>query len=378
MTRGERSPGHQAGNESPGPARKYSFASDNSSGADELVLRALTNANDGHAAAYGDDEYTARAEALFRSAFGDGAEIFLVYTGTAANVIGLGAVCRPYDAIICSESSHLAEDECGAPLRFIGCALREIPHAHGKVDISGLQSTLLNPRGEHRNRPRVVSISEATELGTVYDATEIRTIADWAHDHGMYLHMDGARLANAAATLDCSLAALTTDAGVDLLSFGGTKNGLLGAEAIVVLGGMAVGGMAVDGMAGGAMPRDDLRYVRKQALHLGSKMRFLAAQFIAYLENDRWRVLARHANAMADRLAAAAGRLDGVQISHPVQANAVFAILPTDTTRALQQRHTFHLWDERTDEVRWMTSFDTPPEAVDEFVRDLADCLASS
>ncbi len=323
------------------------FASDNSAGIHPAVLEAIAAANAGHAFAYGDDDWTRRIERLFAERFGADAQTFLVWSGTAANVLCLRAVCRPWEAAICTDSAHLNVDEAGASEAIAGVKLLTAPTAHGKLTPELVESLIVRVGDVHAVQPRVISISQATELGTVYDQQEIAELSALAHARGLVLHMDGARLANAAAALGASLEALT--AGVDLLSFGGTKNGLIGAEAVVFLNPALAGGF---------------QYLRKQSLHLASKMRFLAAQFDALLSDDLWLKLARNANAMAARLAEAISSIPHVEITRPVQANAVFATLPHEAIARLLERFQFYIWDERRDEVRWMCAWDTTEDDV--------------
>ena len=334
------------------------FGSDNHAGVLPAVLDAIAAANVDHARSYGADAWTARAEERFRAHFGEQARAFLVFNGTAANVVGLRALVRPYEGVVCAETAHLNVDECGAPEWNAGIKLLPVVTPDGKLTPELVVPRLTRFGDEHAVQPRVISISQATELGTVYTAHEVAALAELAHEQGLLLHMDGARLANAAAALDVSLRALTTDAGVDALSFGGTKNGLLAGEAIVLLR------PGLDG----AMP-----FLRKQSMQLASKMRFLAAQFDSLLDGDAWRAPAAHANTMAARLAEAVGDLEGVTITQPVQANAVFAILPHATAERLRERFYFYTWDERTGEVRWMCSWDTTEEEIDAFAAAIAD-----
>ncbi len=344
----------------------HDFASDNHAGAHPDVLAAVAAANDGHTASYGADGWTARAEELFRRHFGGEARAFCVFNGTAANVLAISALTRPHEAVICPATAHLNVDECGAPERFAGVKLLTVETAHGKLAPADLTRWDDRRGDQHHVQPRVVSISQASELGTVYTADEVRALAEAAHERDMLLHVDGARLANAAAALDVSLAELTTDAGVDVLSFGGTKNGCLGAEAVV----FGRGDLAVD-----------FEYVRKQGMQLASKMRFVAAQLVALLEGELWLRNARQANAMAARLGDAVRDMDGVEITHPVDANAVFASLPRPAIdrllAELEGEPPFYLWDEGADEVRWMCSWDTTPEDVDEFAAAIADATAA-
>ena len=337
------------------------FASDNHAGAHPEVLEALVAANDGHAGSYGADEWTARAEELFREHFGPEARGFCVFNGSGANVAAIDALTGPHEAVICTDVAHMHVDECGAPERLAGTKLLTVSTEHGKLGPDDLRRWEANRGDEHRVQPRLVSITQATELGTVYTLEETRAIADTAHELGLLLHVDGARLANAAAALDATLAALTTDAGADALSFGGTKNGLVVGDAVV---------LCRPGLAA------DFSFTRKQMLQLASKMRFISVQFEALLGGELWLESARHANAMAARLADAAAAVDGVEISHPVEANAVFARLPRaaiDRLLAeLPGEHPFYVWDESADEVRWMCAWDTAPEDVDEFAAAVA------
>src|SRR4051812_22383805 len=339
------------------------FASDNYAGALPEVVEAIAAANAGHAPAYGADEWTEHAEERFREHFGPDARAFLALNGTGANVVALRALAQPWSAVVCPETAHLNVDECGAPERVGGLKLLTVAAPDGKLTPQLVASRLGRFGDEHAVQPRVVSISQSTELGTVYSVDEVRALADQAHAHGLLLHVDGARLANAAAALDLPLRALTTDAGVDALSFGGTKNGLVMGEAVVVL-------------------RHDLGegipYLRKQSMQLASKMRFLAAQFDVLLESDRWRHGADHANAMATRLADAVAGTPGVRITQRVQANAVFAVLPPGAAERLQRRWRFYGWDESTGEVRWMCSWDTTPADVDAFAADIRSAVASA
>jgi threonine aldolase len=334
------------------------FGSDNHAGALPEALAAMAAANTGHAHSYGHDEWTARAEARFRAHFGEQASAFLVFNGTGANVVALRALCRPWEAVICAETAHLNVDECGAPEHVGGLKLLPVATPDGKLTPDLVRPRLIRFGDEHAIQPRVVSITQSTELGTVYSMAEVRDLAELAHEEGLLLHVDGARLANAAAALGVTLGELTTDLGVDALSFGGTKNGLVIGEAVVLLR---------PGLSE-AMP-----YLRKQSMQLASKMRFVAAQFEALLSDDLWRRPAAHANAMAQRLADAAGHLPGVTITQPVQANAVFAILPPGAAERLRERSFFYTWDERTGEVRWMCSWDTTGEDVDAFAAAVAE-----
>ncbi|HWF25291.1 MAG TPA: beta-eliminating lyase-related protein [Solirubrobacteraceae bacterium] len=340
-------------------ARARGFASDNQAGVHPAVLEAIAAANEGHAASYGHDGWTERLEDRFREHFGPAAQAFPVFNGTGANVLSLRAACRPWEAAICAETAHLNVDEGGAPEAIGGVKLLCVPGVDGKLTPELIAAPATARRGdEHQVQARVVSISQSTELGTVYGVEEVAALAEVAHAHGLVLHVDGARLSNAAAALDVPLRALSTDAGVDIISFGGTKNGLLGAEAVVFTGPELAEGFL---------------FLRKQSLQLASKMRFLAAQLEALLSDGLYLDLASHANAMAARLAAAVKDVNGVTITRPVQANAVFAIVPPGAAERLQEQFAFYVWDEESREVRWMCSWDTAPEDVDAF----ADAVAA-
>ena len=329
------------------------FASDNSAGVHPAVLDAIAQANDGHAFGYGHDHWTERVEELFRDRFGREVRTFLVWGGTAANVLSLRAVCRPWEAVICADCAHLNVDEAGAPEAIAGVKLLDLVTEHGKLTPRQVEGAVVRIGDEHAVQPRVVSVSQATELGTVYSRDEVAALAKVAHAKGLVVHMDGARLSNSAAALECSLGDLTAEAGVDVLSFGGTKSGLLGAEAVVFLKPELADGFV---------------YLRKQSLQLASKMRFLAAQFEALLKDDLWRALASNGNAMARRLAEAVEGLPSVTITHPVESNAVFATLPRDAIDRLREQFPFYVWDEARDEIRWMCAWDTTEEDIERFV----------
>ena len=344
-----------------------SFASDNHAGMHPDVLAAVVAANQGSAPSYGLDPLTERAETLIRQHFGEQAVVQLVLTGTGANVLGLQAMLRPYESVLCSASAHIATDECGAPERFLGSKLIDVPTPDGKLTPALLEPVAVGFGDQQHAQPRVVSITQSTELGTVYTVDEMRALADFAHDRGLLLHVDGARLANAAASLGAELSVFAS-VGVDVLSFGATKNGAMGAEAVVYLD---------PDLARGS------QYVRKQAMQLASKMRYLSAQFVALLEDGLWRRNAEHANAMAQRLADGVAALDGVRLAYPVQANGVFAELPLAAVEALQREFLFYVWDADVGEpdraqVRWMTAFDTSEEDVDGFVDAVGRAVAEA
>jgi threonine aldolase len=336
------------------------FASDNSATVHPLVLGAIARANVGHAFGYGHDPYSERVLGLIAEQFGRDARAFLVWGGTAANVLSLRAVCRPWQAAICAETAHLNVDEGGAPEGVAGVKLLTIPGENGKLTPSRVRERIARIGDEHAVQPRVLSISQCTELGTCYSMKETKALADLAHAHEMVLHIDGARLANAAAWLELPLRALTTDSGVDVVSFGGTKNGLLGAEAVVFLN---------PDLA------DGFQYLRKQSLQLASKMRFLAAQFEALLTDELWLRSAYQANQMALRLGRGVNKMRHVEITRPVQSNAVFARITPKAIARLQQDFAFYTWDESTNEVRWMCSWDTTEEDVDAFIEAIAEAV---
>lgn len=341
------------------------FASDNNSGAHPRVMEAMARVNAGGVSSYGEDSLTQEAVGVFRRYFGPEAKPWFVFLGTAANVLGLKSVTRSHQAVLCSETSHLNTDECGAPEALIGAKLLILPQKHGKVDPRDCLPRLAQRGDVHRNSPNVLSVTQSTEQGTVYTLAELRKISAFCREHELYLHMDGARLANAAASLGCSLADLTTDCGVDVLSFGGTKNGLMFGEAVIFLN--------------PALGRD-FGHVRKQHLQLMSKMRFMAAQFLAYFENDLWLENARAANAMAALLARELEGMDHVRIVHPVEANAVFARLHKNVIAKLHEHFYFYVLDSADAEgypkdwhlVRLMTSFNTPAEDVARFAEAIA------
>ena len=336
------------------------FASDNAAGVHPEVLAAIVAANEGHVLAYGDDHYTRRAEERFREEFGDDARVFFVLNGTAANVLALSALLRPYEAVICPETAHVHVDECGAPERFLGSKVLPVPAPSGKLTPELIDLQARGFGDQHHVQPGAVSISQTTELGTVYSLPEVRAIADHAHGLGMRLHMDGARIANAAASLGTSLPEATRDLGVDVLSFGGTKNGILGGEAVVFF----------DPSLAEGFP-----FVRKQGMQLASKMRFVAVQLEALLTDGLWRRNGEHANTMAKRLAAAVRELPGVEMTQPVEANAVFATVPAEVVPVLQSQYPFYVVDERRYEVRWMCSWDTTEEDVDSFAAAVAEAV---
>ncbi|NDU75095.1 threonine aldolase [Actinomadura sp. DSM 109109] len=344
------------------PPAARGFASDNQAGVHPEILAALAEVNTGHQPAYGDDAVTARLREVVRRHFGEQAEVFPVFNGTGANVVSLQAMSERWSAVVCPESAHINTDECGAAEKIAGLKLVTAPAPDGKLTPELVDRYAVGAGNVQRREPAVVSITQSTELGTVYTARETAAVAAAAHERGLSLHMDGARIANAAASLGLPLRALTTDAGVDVLSFGGTKNGLLLGEAVVVLNPAAVRGLA---------------YLRKSSMQLASKMRYVSAQLVALLDGDLWLRNAGHANAMARRLEAAARAVPGVEITQDVQANTVFALMPKDAAERLRKRFPFYTWDEATGEVRWVCSFDTTADDVDAFAAALAEEMAA-
>jgi len=333
---------------------KRSFASDNNAGVHPEMIDAVRAANDGHVIAYGDDPFTARAVKLFQKHFGRDVTVYFVFGGTGANVLGLKAMTKSYQAIICAETAHVNVDECGAPENFTGCKLISVPTADGKLRVEQIKPLLHGIGVEHHVQPAVITISQATEMGTVYTKKELKTLAGFAHEHGMLLHVDGARIANAAVSLDASLKEITADAGVDVLSFGGTKNGMMYGEAVVFFDSKLAAGF---------------KYIRKQGMHLPSKMRFVSAQFEALLSRDVWRRGAAHANRMAQLLGSELAKLPQIKLTQPVEANGVFAVIPREYIPALQKKYFFYVWNEEISEVRLMASFDTSEEDIRDFVK---------
>jgi threonine aldolase len=324
-------------------------------------MDALVAANVDHALAYGDDEWTARATQRFRDLFGAPVEVCLVWGGTGANVVSLQSLVRPWSAVVCTANAHIAVDECGAPERFTGSKLLTFPSEDGKLTPADLEASQTGRGDEHHAQATVVSVTQSTECGTLYSVAELTAICETAHGFGMTVHLDGARLGNAVAALGCGVRALTIDAGVDVVSFGGTKNGMMYGEAVVFC----------DPALGA-----DMRFVRKQATQLPSKMRFVAAQFDALLTDDLWIRNAAHANAMALRLAGAVRDIPGVVLAREPVVNSVFVRLPAEAIPRLQAESFFWTWDETVDEVRWMTSFDTTAEDIDAFAATVRRVLA--
>ena len=337
-----------------------SFASDNNAGIHLEVLDAIARANQGHVVAYGDDPYTRSALEKFKEHFGEGIEVFFTFNGTGANVLGLQALTKPYHAVLCSDFAHIYCDECGAPEKHTGCKLIPLPHQDGKITPELVRHAYHGIGDQHHVQARVISITQSTEMGTVYQPEEIQALARFAHEHDMFLHVDGARIANAAAALGQTLRQATRDLGVDVLSFGGTKNGIMGGEAVVFFN-PALG--------------EDFLYLRKQGMQLASKMRFIAVQFEALLTNDLWRRSAEHGNRMARILEAEVRKIPQVRVVWKVEANGVFAQLPRPAIEKIKQRYFFYPWIEEENIVRWMCSFDTTEEDVKVFAEAVAEAV---
>jgi threonine aldolase len=338
-----------------------SFASDNNAGVHQEVLEAIARANHGHVIAYGDDAYTRSAVAKFEEHLGAGIDVFFTFNGTGANVLGLQAVNRPYHAVLCSDYAHIYCDECGAPEKHTGCKLIPLPHQDGKITLEAVRHAYHGIGDQHHVQARVISITQSTEMGTVYHPEEIVALAHFAHENKMFLHMDGARIANAAASLGQTLRQATRDLGVDVLSFGGTKNGIMGGEAVVFFNSRELS--------------QDFLYLRKQGMQLASKMRFIAAQFEALLTNDLWQRSAAHANRMAKLLEAELRRIPQVKVVWKVQANGVFAQIPRHAVEKVRERYFFYMWIEEECIVRWMCSFDTSEEDVRDFAQVVAEAV---
>ncbi|HJT70220.1 MAG TPA: low specificity L-threonine aldolase [Terriglobales bacterium] len=341
---------------------RRSFASDNNAGVHPAVLQALAEANEGHVVGYGDDAYTHRAEQLFKKHFGTDIEVFFVFNGTAANCLSLKAATQSFHAVICAEAAHIYVDECGAPEKFTGCKLIPVRTDKGKLTVESVRAAYHGIGDEHHVQPKVISITQSTEVGTVYRPAEIRSLAQFAHEHAMFLHVDGARIANAAASLELGLREATRDLGVDVLSFGATKNGAMGAEAVVFFDPKLAA---------------NFKFYRKQGMQLASKMRFIAAQFQALLSNDLWLQNARHSNRMAQLLKREVSKIPQIKIIYDVDANGVFAQIPQEAIRKLQERYFFYVWNEADSVVRWMCSWDTTESDIHEFAEFLREIISS-
>ncbi|MBR5855697.1 MAG: aminotransferase class I/II-fold pyridoxal phosphate-dependent enzyme [Bacteroidales bacterium] len=345
---------------------KHSFGSDNHSGVHPLIMEAIVKENNNFKTAYGDDPYTIDVLGKLESILGGNCKALFVVNGTGANVVALAAFVNSFHSILAPKTAHINVDECGAPEKFTGSKIIPLPSPDGKVTSEVVMGALTNFGEQHHSQPRILSISQPTELGTLYTPDEIKALADLMHSHNGYLHIDGSRISNAAASLGLPVKSFTADCGADVLSFGGTKNGLLMGEAVVIFN-----------TNSNALQADILKYIRKQATQLYSKNRFIAAQFDAYLSDNLYIRLASHSNAMAKYLAELLKDIPEIQISKKVESNAVFAIIPKWLTEELQKKYYFYVWDEVTGEVRWMCSFNTQKENIEEFVADIKDLLST-
>ncbi len=342
------------------PAARRHFSSDNWSGVHPEVIEAISRANSGHVPSYGHDPFTAATTERLKKIFGDHAEVFLVFSGTGANVLGLQTVALPFNTVICAETAHIYTSECGAPEKHVGCKLSPVASPDGKIDPDGIARQFHHIGDDHHVQPSAVSISQATEYGTVYSPDEIGAITAFARGHGMKVHMDGARLANAAAHLGVSLREISGDAGVDVLSFGGTKNGMIAGEAVVFFN---------------AELASNFPFRRMQAMQLSSKMRFIAAQFDALIDGDLWLRSATHANAMATLLGRELASIPGIRLTQQVQANEVFVTLPRSHIEALQAVSSFQVWTESIAEARFVTSFDTTERDITSFIQQAREII---
>jgi threonine aldolase len=333
---------------------KRGFGSDNNAGMHPDILSEIIAANNGHVIGYGSDIYTEKANAVFKEHFGNSTEIFFVFTGTAANVLSITGVTRSWNSVITASTAHLEQDECGAPEKIAGCKVLTVETIDGKITVEQIEKHMHGINFEHHSQPKMISITQATEMGTVYTVNEIKKIADFAHSKGMLLHMDGARIANAAVSLGLPFREFTTDAGVDILSFGGTKNGMMFGEAICFL---------KPGLSA------DFKYIRKQGMQLASKMRFISAQYIGYFRNDLWKRCATKSNAMARLLGDKLKQISGVTVTQEVQSNGIFVIMPADIAEKMRSNYFFYPWDEKRSEWRLMCSWDTEEEDIEGFVR---------
>jgi len=339
---------------------KKGFASDNNSGIHPDILKAISAANQGHMTGYGSDPVTQQAVERFKQEFGADTDVYFVFNGTGANVLAISSLMASFNSVICAETAHIQVDECGAPEKLSGCKLIPVKTVDGKITPDLIRPLLQGFGFQHHSQPGMISISQVTELGTVYQLEEIKAMTSLAHEHGMLVHMDGARLANAAVALDLPFRNFTRDAGIDVLSFGGTKNGMMMGEAVLFF-----------------QPQlsKNTKYIRKQNMQLYSKMRFISAQFLAYFENDLWKKNAGHANQMAKLLEKEISGINEIKLTRPVEANGVFATLPKKVVGRLQQEYFFYIWDESISEARWLTSFDTTEDDITGFVNTLKALL---
>ena len=336
------------------------FASDNSSGVHPKFLEAINSVNQGHVIAYGDDTYTESAISEFKKHFGNDIEVFFTFLGTGANVLGLSALTQPFSAIICAETAHIFEDECGAVERFGGAKLIPVSTQDGKLTVDLIRPHIRGLGMEHHSQVKVISITQVTELGTVYTLDEIKAITEFAHQNNLWVHMDGARISNAAVSLEMPFRAFTKDVGIDILSFGGTKNGMMYGEAILFFNPQLA---------------ENFKYIRKQGMQLASKMRYISAQFECFLKNDFWKELATHSNKMAKLLAKAIESISEIELVQKVEANGLFVKLPKTLALELQKKHFFYDWDEAENIYRWMCSWDTNEQDIKEFVQEIKSLI---
>ncbi|MBC7473218.1 MAG: low specificity L-threonine aldolase [Candidatus Sericytochromatia bacterium] len=341
---------------------KRNFASDNNSGIHPNILKAISECNIDHVSAYGSDIYTERAVDKFKEYFGENIDVYFVINGTAANVLGLSTITNSYNSIICSEYSHINVDECGAPEKFIGCKLINLPTEHAKITLEQIKNLILRMDDQHSNQAKVISLTQSTELGTVYSIDEIKNIVDYAHQNKMFVHVDGARISNACVSLKTNFKKMIVETGVDILSFGGTKNGLMLGEAVIFFN---------------RELSEDFKYIRKQGMQLVSKMRFISAQFEAYLTHNLWYENANHSNQMAQLLYEKLSNIPEITITQKVQSNGVFAIIPSKYISILQEKYSFYVWNENTSEVRLMCSFDTTIDDIDKFAELIKNTVKS-
>jgi threonine aldolase len=334
------------------------FGSDNHSGIHPLILQSLASANEGHAPSYGTDDLTNKAIQEFQKHFGKDAQVFFVFNGTAANVTALSALTRPYQSVLCADVAHINVDECGAPEMMGGFKLISVPSTNGKISVAELDKVFIRRGDQHFSQSQTLSITQPTELGTVYTLEELKTLITWAKERKLFVHIDGSRLSNAVVSLKTNFAALTTDLGVDAISFGGTKNGLMMGEAVI-------------------FPQktlaQDFKYIRKQAGQLPSKSRFIAAQFLSYFTDNLWKKIAEHSLSMAQLMYAQVQGIPGVEVRSEPHSNAVFARIPQKWVKPLREKYFFYIWDENTFECRWMTSWDTTPEDIHGFTQALKE-----
>lgn len=333
-----------------------SFASDNNSGVHPSVIEALHHANRDHAFGYGDDPWTEEAVRKIKETFTADCEPLFVFNGTGSNVVALQLMTRPYHSILCAETAHIYVDEGGSPVKMTGCQIRPVMTADGKLTPELIRPYLHGFGDQHHSQPGAIYLSQCTELGTVYTPGELKAITALAHQYGMRVHMDGARIANACAALNLSLKELTVDCGVDILSFGGTKNGLMMGECVVVFD---------------KTLQAEARFVRKQSAQLASKMRYLSCQFTAYLTDNLWLKNAMHANEMARRLYEALTQFPDVRFTQKVESNQLFLTLPRVVIDRLLESYFFYFWNEEADEIRLVTSFDMTEQDIQAFVDTL-------